>query len=209
MGLGKRARRDDLAVLGDIAEGQEGYFSAAQAAHAGVDRHRLQRLVRQGIIERDARGVYRFPTYPIGDRAELWRAALWPSIGRCDIGTLSHGTALSMYDVSTINPSLVDITLPRSIRVRRAVPKKYRVHFRDYDRNETTRLNGLPLTTLFRTLLDLILDSSESQFVGEALESATRKGLLRSNEVRQLRALRDVDPKLLARIARDHVGINA
>jgi predicted transcriptional regulator of viral defense system len=203
----KRARRDDLASLGEIAEGQEGYFSAAQAANAGIDRHRLQRLTAQGIIERDSRGTYRFPLFPIGDRAELWRAVLWPSLGRGDVlGTLSHGTALSLYDVSTINPSRIDITLPRSLRLRREVPRAYRVHFRDYDATETAKLNGLPATTLFRTLLDLILDSSESQFVSEALDSASKKGLLTSLEVNRLRAVQAVDPQLMARIIRDRAG---
>jgi hypothetical protein len=49
--------KDDLAALGETAERQEGYFSAAQAALAAVDRHRLQRLTGQGIIERDKRGI--------------------------------------------------------------------------------------------------------------------------------------------------------
>lgn len=202
----KRVRRDDLAALGDVVEGQEGFFSAAQAGAAGVDRHRLQRLAGQGIIERDRRGIYRFPTYPVGDRAELWRAVLWSPLRRSDIlATLSHGTALSLYDVSTINPSSIDITLPRSIRIRRVAPKTYRLHFRDYDRGETTKLNGLPVTSLFRTLLDLILDSTESQFVAEALDRATQRGLLTSSEAKRLRALRDVDPALLARVIRDQV----
>lgn len=204
MVVSKRGRRDDLSALGEIAETQEGYFSAAQADDAGVDRHRLQRLAKQGIIERDARGVYRFPSYPVDDRAELWRATLWPSLGRSQVvGILSHGTALSMYDVSTINPSRIDISIPRAVRLRREVPRSYRVHFRDFEPGETTKIHGLQLTTLFRTLLDLIVDSSESQFVGEALETATRKGLLTSVEAKRLRALRDVDPTLIARIARD------
>ena len=92
-----RDRRSVLTALGRLADEQEGYFSAAQAARAEVDRHRLQRLAGQGIIERDARGIYRFPTYPIGDRSELWRAVLWPSTDREGVlGTLSHGTALSL-----------------------------------------------------------------------------------------------------------------
>lgn len=209
MALAKRVRRNDLATLGDIAEGQEGYFAAAQAGAAGIDRHRLQRLARQGIIERDFRGIYRFPTYPLGDRAELWRAALWPSLGRRDVvGTLSHGTALSLYDVSTINPSRIDITIPRSVRLRRKVPKPYRLHFRDFEPSETTKLNGLPVTTLFRTLFDLMLDSSESQFVGEALENATQKGLLTSTEAKRLKALRGLDRTLIARIARDRAAVD-
>lgn len=209
MALAKRERRDDLAALGDIAETQEGYFSASQASQAGVDRHRLQRLTQQGIIERDARGIYRFPAYPVGDRAELWRAALWPSLGRRNIvGILSHGTALSLYDVSTINPSRIDITVPRSTRLRRKVPKSYDVHYRDLEKDETTKVNGLQVTTLFRTLFDLILESSESQFVTEALENATRKGLLTSTETKKLKALRDVDPLLIARIARDRVSVD-
>jgi len=203
----KRARKDDLSALGEIAERQEGYFSAAQGALAGVDRHRLQRLTGQGIIERAKRGIYRFPSYPLGDRAELWRAALWPSVRRGDVlGTLSHGTALSLYEISTINPSAIDISLPRSIRIRRVVPPAYRLHFRDYGDNEVTRLLGLPVTTLYRTLLDLILGTSEAQFVAESLDNAQRMGLLTSTEVNRLRAVRGLDPDLMEQIARGRVG---
>jgi predicted transcriptional regulator of viral defense system len=205
----KRDRRADLEALRELAEGQEGYFSAAQAITAGVDRHRLQRLTGQGIIERDTRGIYHFPTYPLGDRAELWRAVLWPSGRRGDVlGTLSHGTALSLYDASTINPSSIDITLPRSIRVRRTIPRTYRLHFRDYDPDETTKLQGLPVTTLFRTLFDLILDYTEFQFVTEALDSAQQKGLLTSNEIKRLKAFREVDPTLIERVVRERAGAN-
>jgi predicted transcriptional regulator of viral defense system len=207
MAVAKRARKDDLAALGELAERQEGYFSAAQAALAGVDRHRLQRLTGQGIIERDKRGIYRFPNYPLADRGELWRAVLWPTVRRGDVlATLSHGTALSLYDVSTINPSVIDISLPRSVRIRRVIPPAYRLHFRNYSSGEVTTLHSLPATTLFRTLLDLILDSSESQFVSESLENAPRMGLLNSAEVNRLRTLRDVDPELLAQVTRDRTG---
>jgi predicted transcriptional regulator of viral defense system len=202
MDLAEMSRRGNLEALGNIAERQEGYFSAAQAAAAGIERHRLQRLARQGVIERDERGIYRFVVYPHGERAELWRAVLWPSIQRGNLtGILSHGTALSLHEVSTVNPATVDLSISRSLRLRRGIPPAYRIHRRDLDPGEVTRLHGLPLTTLFRTLFDLIVSGEDRQFVAEALDEAPCRGLLTMEETKHLRALSAVDPSLLQKAA--------
>lgn len=175
MDLAETSRRGTLEALGNIAERQEGYFSAAQAVAAGIERHRLQRLARQGVIERDERGIYRFVVYPHGEQAELWRAVLWPSVQRGNLTT-------------------VDLSISRSLRLRRGVPPAYRIHRRDIDPGEVTSLHGLPLTTLFRTLFDLIVSGEDRQFVAEALVEAPRRGLLTVEETKHLRALSAVDP---------------
>lgn len=206
METSKRTRKSDLEALGDIAELQEGYFSAADAALVGIDRHRLQRLVGQGIIKRDERGIYRLARYPHGDRAELWRAVLWPSRRGGILGTLSHGTALSLYEVSTINPSQIDIILPRALRIRRAIPREYRLRSGDYADSDMTRLFGLPVTTLYRTIFDLIVDSSESQFVAEALDNGQRRGVLTTKETQRLRALRELGSDMIEKIVASKAG---
>jgi predicted transcriptional regulator of viral defense system len=197
-----RSRRDDLAAIGELAEGQEGYFSSAQAGSVGIDRHRLQRMAAGGILERDEYGIYRFAVYPHGDRGELWRAVLWPSVKRGDlVGILSYSTALSLHEISTINPSTIDLSLPEGLRFRRAVPSKYRVRFQDIHENEITRIHSLPVTTLFRTLLDLIISGEERQFVAEALENAPKRGVLTAEELRRLQALNAVGPTLIHKVA--------
>lgn len=202
MDAAKRSKRDTLSLLGELAEGQEGYFSASQAMSVGIDRHRLQRLTGQGILERDERGIYRFAAYPYGERGELWRAVLWPSLGRSDaLGTLSHATALSLYEVSTISPSTIDITLPSKARIRRAVPPVYRLRFQDVGSMEVTHVFGLPVTTLYRTLFDLIVSSEQHQFVAEALDESPRRGVLTIKEADELLSLRRVGPALIKKIS--------
>jgi predicted transcriptional regulator of viral defense system len=196
-----RSRRDDLEAIGELAEGQDGYFSSAQAGSVGIDRHRLQRMVAGGILERDEYGIYRFAAYPHDDRGELWRAVLWPSVKRGGIvGILSYGTALSLHEISTINPSTIDLVLPEGLRFRREVPATYRVRFQDIHASEVTKIHALPVTTLFRTILDLIISGEERQFVAEALENAPNRGILTVDELRRLQALNVVGPTLIHKV---------
>lgn len=192
-----------LEQLGQIASLQEGYFSAAQAQRAGVPGKRIARLVTSGILDRDERGIYRFASYPDTENAELWRAVLWPSVNRSTKvnelgkGVLSHGTALDLWNVSTINPSSIDITLPKSYRLRRTVPSIYRVHRADLATNEVAFIRGLPVTTLYRTLLDLIIDGRDQQFVDEALKNAAT---LSEGDRKKLTVLRTLDPATLKNV---------
>ncbi len=191
-------RRDVVAALSDLGSSQAGYFLASQAAAAGIDRFKLQRLERQGLLERDSRGLYRLASYPLTDDAELWQAVLWPGLrDNATQAALSDDTALSLYDVSTINPVGVDITVPKGVRIRRGKPRVYRVRYRDYKATDLTKVRGLPTTTLARALLDLIVDQRALQFVDEALELAPGRGLLTTREATTLRALRTGDRGLL------------
>jgi predicted transcriptional regulator of viral defense system len=192
------SRRDVYIALAELGSGQAGYFLASQAAAAGIDRFRLQRLERQGLLERDSRGLYRLANSPITDDAELWQAVLWPGLrdGKLQ-AVLSDDTALSLYDASTISPVGVDITLPKGARVRRGKPSSYRIRYREYKRSDVTRIRGLPTTTLARALLDLIVDERALQFVDEALDAAPKRGLLTSGEAMTLRALRTGDRRIL------------
>jgi predicted transcriptional regulator of viral defense system len=195
-------RRESLSKLASIAEQQDGFFSAAQATVDGVDNKRLQRLVGQGIIERDSRGIYRFVAYPRSERDELWRAVLWPTVKRGDaLGVLSHATALSLYDITTIAPQQIDITVPTSMRLRKLIPETYKLRYDSYSPTDVTTVTGLPATTLFRTLFDLIVAHEQRQFVIEAIDEGPGGGILTQKEAQRLRALIAVDPDLIDLIA--------
>ena len=197
--MAKRTAPDAVEALTDLARVQGGFFSASQAAGKEIDRHQLQRLVSQRLLERDRRGLYRLTPFPESEHAELWRAVLWPGIQRVKTSAvISDGTALSLYEVSTINPSAIDITVPRSLRLRRDPPSGVRIHRRDYESSDITTVSGLPVTTLYRTLLDLIVDGGSLQFVDEALKDARTKALLTSKEQRNFDASRGMDEHLFS-----------
>ena len=197
----KRAAVDALEAVTELGRRQEGFLAASQAATAGVDRQRLQRLVSRGLLERDSRGLYRILPFPESERAELWRAVLLPGVNRNESSAvLSDGTALELYDVSTINPNVTEISVPRSLRLRRDIPRSIRIHRRDYEPQDVTTLFGLPATTLFRTLVDLITENRELQFVDEAIERAGTRGLLTKKELHSISGLRELDGRVLALI---------
>jgi predicted transcriptional regulator of viral defense system len=197
--MAKRTAPDAIEALTELARAQDGLFSASQATAKGVDRHQLQRLVNQRLLERDQRGLYRLTPFPESEHAELWRAVLWPAIQRAETpAVLSDGTALSLYEVSTNNPSTIDITVPRRLRLRRDPPPGIRIRRRDYEDSDLTTVSGLPVTTLYRTLVDLIMDAAGLQFVDEALKDPRARALLTSKELRNVGALRGMDGYLLS-----------
>jgi predicted transcriptional regulator of viral defense system len=183
-----------------IAEQQNGFITAAQALEAGVDRPGITRLVKQGFLERQQRALYRLSHFPQDDNADLWRAVLWPVLDKTSsgsiLGTLCLETALSLYDVSTINPNKIDIALPGSVRFRREIPSDIIIHPRVYPTDAIVQVKGLPTTTLFRTLADLIADRRSLQFVDEALEVANSRALITSRDDQTLRAMRVLDSRV-------------
>jgi predicted transcriptional regulator of viral defense system len=190
-----------LSKLSDLAAPQGGFFLASQALAAAVDRDRLKRLTKQGFVRRERRGLYRLTHLPIDDKAELWIALLWPSLDRSGYvpAVLCYGTALSLYEVSTINQEKIDIAVPRKTRFRRsALPPGLRIHQKEYPLDDISRAQGLPATTLFRTIADLIALNSMTQFVDEALEEPRTRTLLTNREFDTLTALRSLDNRALA-----------
>lgn len=189
-----------IEMLLPIAEPQNGFVTAAQALEAGVDRPGISRLVKQGFLRREQRALYRLSHFPQAENSDLWRAVLWPVLDKSSsgsvLGTLCLETALSLYDVSTINPSKIDIALPPAMRFRRSIPSDIIIHAKSYPSDAVARVNGLPTTTLFRTLADLIAERRALQFVDEALEVAQSRALISSRDDQTLRAMRVLDSRV-------------
>lgn len=115
----------------ELANEQYGFVTAADLRLLGEDPVRLRQWKHRGVIDRVARGVYRFPQVPVTPLDPYMLATLWPE-GR---GVLSHDTALALHDLCDINPSSIHITLPPSqrYRPRREGGGTYVVHHDDLD----------------------------------------------------------------------------
>ena len=180
-----RSRFDELVAL---AEEQDGLLTTDQARQAGFTNSVLARLVQRGRIERTARGVYRVPYIPPGRFSQHREAVLWAKANRGpgDVA-LSHATALVVYGISDANPQLIHLTVPRSARLRRQKPKGVVVHRQDLSPEEITVEEGIPLTTISRTVADLLRSSGRIDLVRQAISHARHAGLISDAEVRQLR----------------------
>ena len=139
-------------ILYGIAEDQAGYFTAAQARTAGLHQVRLIQLAQQGDVERVSRGVYRFTRFPVSPLGHYMEAVLWPQVRRPDIvGVISHQTALSIHELSDVNPARIHLTLPTNVRLRREIPKVFAIHYADLGPNDVERVDGVPVTTPIRS----------------------------------------------------------
>jgi predicted transcriptional regulator of viral defense system len=174
-------------VLFGIATGQFGYVTQDQALAEGLSADALGKMAKRGQVERVAHGLYRFVSFPHGPLDTYMEAALWP---RGVVGVLSHETALDLYELSDANPAKIHLTVPDDHRVRRQVPKAYVLHTETLAADEVTWREGLPLTTVERTIRDCHADHLRVGLLEQAIEQARARGMLSAARARALR--RDV-----------------
>jgi len=158
-----------------LAESQAGYFTAGDALAAGMDRSTLRYHARPGgRYERVRRGLYRLRHFPTSQHEEI--VAAWLPLRNAE-AVVSHETALVLYELSDVIPSAIHLTVPRAKRGLRPRPG-VQIHAlaRPPTRAEVRELNGLPVTSPERT----IVDSLEAGTQLEQVELATRQGLNRA-----------------------------
>ena len=102
---------------------------------------------------------------------------------------ISHDSALAVYDLSGVIPGEVHVTVPRSASRRRP---GIRQHTRSIDPSEITIREGLPVTSVPRTIADVASAGLPEEHVGEAIRDALKEGL--------------VGPELLLREAQNRGG---
>jgi len=173
--------------LYDLAEGQAGYFTAAQARSVGVHQVRLVQLRQSGDIERTSRGVYRLGRFPISPLGQYMEAALWPQVRRPDVhGVISHASALALHELSEVSPAKIHISLPPNLRVRRALPRQFVLHFEALDPADVQLVEGVPVTTPVRTIRDVHCAHIGPALVRRAIEDGRRTGRLTYDQADRL-----------------------
>ena len=158
----------------DLAHDQHGYLRAEDVREAGFDPKRLVDYERRGVAERVAYGIYRMKAIPPDELEEYMRAALWPM----GAGVLSHETALDLYELCDVNPAVIDVTVPRRYRTHRPLPSLYRLHPRDMADEQTGRLQGLPIVTPLRAILDGIETHVRGALIEQAIQTAEQQSLI-------------------------------
>jgi predicted transcriptional regulator of viral defense system len=124
-----------------------GILTAPQAQGLGCDLRRLPRLVANGTLIRESRGVYRLAAYPFGPDQRLMIAT---RIG----GVVSHGTAAQLWGFDGFDESTTHLTVPHGFRV--SAPGWVRVHeTRRSLVGLTATRRGVSVTNPLRTALDL------------------------------------------------------
>jgi predicted transcriptional regulator of viral defense system len=165
--------------LFEIAAEQYGFVTVDELDALGGQHQVLVDMERHGHLERFARGLYRFRLYPTTTRDELMGATLWPR----RLGVISHDSGLDLWELCDVNPSQIHVTVPASARIRRHVPSNYAVHTRDLAATDISNVEGIPVVTPLRAILDGIERHLDERLIDQAVDQAKRRGLLLVDEV--------------------------
>ncbi len=166
--------------LADLAAGQWGLLTAPQAHNVGVSRVRLSRLSQSGILLRLAHGVYALRGAGAGEHLDL-RAAwlgLEPTrtasdrLGDGPAGAVSsHASAADLYGFGDLDADRHEFTLTARKQTRRP---DVRLHRKALDAGDITLVEGLPVTTPERIVVDLLAAGHDGEHVAGVLAGAVR-----------------------------------
>src|ERR1022692_2152570 len=181
-----RCHRESERRLFETAEAQEGFFTTKQAKAAGFAENTHPYHVQVGNWIREYRGIYRLSLFPIAEHPDLVKWALW-SRNRNEVteGVYSHQTALSLYELSDLNPAKLHMTVPTHFRRSSAIPSILVLHYADLPDEDVQASQGFEYTRPLRTILDLIeADTVERAFLRQALGQALSRGLITRQQLK-------------------------
>ncbi len=155
--------------LGALAAEQWGLFTTAQAGRVGVSSQQLARLAGQGVVERVRHGVYRVAGAPPGVRDHV--RAVWLALrpaqtagqrlaGRLAGGSggvegvevVSHRSAAALHGLGDLDADRAEFSVGTR---RQSRDRDVRFHLAKLGAGDWAVLDGLPVTTAERTLVDL------------------------------------------------------
>jgi predicted transcriptional regulator of viral defense system len=122
--------------------------------------------------------------FPNSKREHL--VAEWLDTGQPIDAVLSHETAAELHDLTDLIPSMVHMTASRRNTGRRA-PRGVKLHFvtDGVPADERTERNGIPLTTVERTIVDLVVSHGTTEQTELAVAQALDRGLTTPGHLRQ------------------------
>ena len=171
-------RQPNFDHLYQIAEDQAGYFTTQQAHKAGYSLERLSDLTARGQFIRIEQGVYRLTHFPASRFEDLHIASLKTGLA----SVISHESALAIFGLSDILPTAVHVIIPKTGSRRR---KGIQFHTPKLEKDEITQREGLRVTTVERTVTDVILSGVSYQRIQQAIQEALRRGLTTEKKLRK------------------------
>lgn len=174
--------RDDIQRVFELAASQWGLFTTAQAISEGASRTQLSRMAERGRIEPASYGVYRmadgeetayasikaawlslFPNETAYDRL---RARPRDAVVAGRTAAVMHGDT-GFYEA----PFSFDIAMPK-----RTAREDIRLRRWPVDEVDVRIIDGLPVTSVERTVADLVREREDPSLVGGFVAGACSRG---------------------------------
>lgn len=190
--------------LFEIADRQQGFFTAKQAETCGYHRSNFHLKLNSGEWTQEGRGVYRLARYPVTARPELVLWSLWSrNIEGIPQGVWSHETALDIHELSDVMPSRMHMTVPLDFRRRRPPPKLLHLYRATLDDLEIEEGQGYRVTTPLRTIIDCVTEGNVADnFIAQAVQQGLRRGILLERELESLKHTRAEIYRKIERISK-------
>jgi hypothetical protein len=171
-------------ALAEYTAMQWGLVTAAQAKEAEVDSVALARMTEAGLLIRVRRGVYQLTAAE--EALHLAEKSAWLALHptapawerpKLDVngGVVSHRSAARLHDLGELVSRRIEITVPRRRTTR---DPEVMLRQRALTDEEITIVDGLPVTSIERTVIDLLDDHADASHIGQILLQAHGRGAL-------------------------------
>ena len=134
------------------------------------------------------RGIYRLARFPQSAEEQLVIYALWSRnrAGEPE-GVYSHQTALSIHELSDVNPAKLHMTVPAAFRRRAKTPKILVLHRASLDEKDVEQRQGFAVTRPLRAIADVAgAESVSRDIIEQALTEGRQRGLITVREISEL-----------------------
>lgn len=175
--------RDALRVLAEVSESQWGLVTSAQASARGVSHMNLTRLSESGDLVRLSHGVYRDAGAPDPRHVALRAAWLATEPKRLaddrlrdqpPSAVVSGESAARLHGIGDLRAMRSEFTTPTR---RQSQRPDVRYRTRQLPSSDVTVRDGLPVTTVERTIADLVEERQDLSIVADALRDAAMQTL--------------------------------
>jgi predicted transcriptional regulator of viral defense system len=159
-----------------LATRQHGVVATRQLAGLGYGRNSVAKAEKVGRLHRVHRGVY-----VVGYRRLTWHGRCLAAVLASSPSVASHWSAGWLWGLLRSRPGTLHVTCPKGRRAQRS----FVVHRAELATEDRTRLEGIPVTSLPRTILDLAVDS-RLKTIGRYIERADESKVFDLGEMREL-----------------------
>ena len=161
-----------------VASRQHGVITRSQLAAAGCSDRNIRTLVRDGVLEREERGLY----VVAGSPPSWHQRVLVACLAGGPLALAGHRCAASLWQLDRYRAGVIELAAPyQSARMRAGL----RVHrSTDLPARDRTVLDGIPVTSPARTLVDVSRYMTRAR-LGSMVDDAVRRGLTSYEELHE------------------------